>query len=157
MHEQARYRDEEIISRLKTIQAHVALQRQGSFGGETLRDYDPEETGNIVRYSSAGTRRASEFVNDPSSPIGQCSASVRSSSFAAISPRTSLSTSTGITTEDEITRLSVTSSSSFDRKELESAVRAGRVDKVKDIIGRVGDAATVGEARRVSSHSISAK
>lgn len=163
MHEQARYRDEEILSRLKTIQAHVSLQRQGSFGGETLQDFEPEEAAvsplspegwsDLISYTSASAPRASEYVNHASSPVGQYSASVRSPSFAAISPRTSLSTSTGMTMEDETSRLSLTSPPSLDRKELESAVRAGRADKVKDIVGRAGGDATVSDARTVCSPS----
>jgi hypothetical protein len=155
MHEEARYRSQEILRRLNEVANYVTLPRQGSLGGETVRDYEtlgtsmgapsPEGGDTLATYFSTGTQGDGEFV-DCSSPISSYSMSTRSPSFGAISPRTSVSASTGMSIENEKPCLLPTSPFYVNHGPLASAVVAGGVDKVKDIIRKDRNNHSVSEA-----------
>lgn len=144
MHEEARYRSQEILRRVNEVATYVTSPRQGSLGGETVQDYEawgtsvvtpsPEDGDNLVANSLTGTQGGGEFVDYSSSPLSPYSMSTRSPSFGAISPRTSISASTGMIIENEKPCLPPTSPFYVAHIPLESAVETGRVDKVKDII-----------------------
>jgi len=139
-----RFLQEEILRRVNEVANYVTLPRQGSLGGESVRDYEawgtnmvtpsPEDGDNLATNSLTGTQSGGEFVDYSSSPASPYSMSTRSPSFGAISPRTSISASTGMIIENEKSCLPLTSPFCVDHRPLESVVVAGRVDKVKDII-----------------------